>query len=601
MRGTAAGTWRHRAERGTALFASVLVLALTLSAGLAALLKWSLGGYRAAINRTERNRMLYAAEAGLQFSVGYFRSLETQLQTTHGSMGTWNSYCADLSNTFVAGVAPLLPQGLVCVTYEALAVSKRLITVRSAVSNTHDGSVLEVRHSITNSFISPFEHLVFYGVDLEIHPGAHMTLCGPVRCNNALYLGTCASLKFKSLVRIGGEIWHRVKVKNKKLDAGPIYFTDADGDYQPMAVLDDWLDNSHPHWLVGSQILWSGNVKSKDHGVTPLLLSMPVTVTNHLGQVQRMLVATTNAHILIEPPASSNDTYGAKYYNKAGMRILEDGTVQGVSNAVITAYGGTTNVDHDYVIGHATNMSWIVTTNRFWNTREQTYIRPLDIDIAKLDTWLASCALPLELTRTNSARFGVLYVTTTNAPGRAVRLANGARLPDTLRNRLTVASPRPVYVLGNFNTELKINGKVTSGTNAPASIVSDAFTVLSKNWRDKDNQFNNMERAKQTEVNAAIMTGIVPTVDALYSGGLENYPRFLEDWKGVKFTFRGSMVCLWHSVYETGSWQPTGIYYEAPNREWEHESQFNDPGGQPPGTVPYLRFSVVPGSWRRTR
>ena len=55
--------------------------------------------------------------------------------------------------------------------------------------------------------------------------------------------------------------------------------------------------------------------------------------------------------------------------------------------------------------------------------------------------------------------------------------------------------------------------------------------------------------ASKTTVNAAIVAGIVPSSavggDGTYSGGAENFPRFLEIWgEDTTFTYYGSMIQL---------------------------------------------------------
>ena len=45
------------------------------------------------------------------------------------------------------------------------------------------------------------------------------------------------------------------------------------------------------------------------------------------------------------------------------------------------------------------------------------------------------------------------------------------------------------------------------------------------------------------------MAGIVETANNDYSGGVENFPRFLENWSGSTFTYNGSMVVLYLSQF----------------------------------------------------
>ena len=42
--------------------------------------------------------------------------------------------------------------------------------------------------------------------------------------------------------------------------------------------------------------------------------------------------------------------------------------------------------------------------------------------------------------------------------------------------------------------------------------------------------------------------------DGSYSGGAENFPRFLENWSGKTLTYYGSMVELYQSQQAIGKW-----------------------------------------------
>jgi hypothetical protein len=99
-------------------------------------------------------------------------------------------------------------------------------------------------------------------------------------------------------------------------------------------------------------------------------------------------------------------------------------------------------------------------------------------------------------------------------------------------------------------------------------------------------------------VNAAFLAGIVPTVSGSYSGGVENFPRFLEDWSSKTFTYNGSMVVMYQSLYATGLWQGTGSsigIYNPPGRNWAFDLNFRNPAKLPPGT-PSVR-AMVRGQW----
>ena len=140
-----------------------------------------------------------------------------------------------------------------------------------------------------------------------------------------------------------------------------------------------------------------------------------------------------------------------------------------------------------------------------------------------------------------------------------------------------VATDNPLYIKGDYNTS----------NSRPTAIAADAVTILSNAWSTNsdttyshDSNLNNRV-ASNTTVNAAIMGGNVPTSGSQYSGGLENFPRFLEDWTNKNFTYGGSLVCLWQSQRATGRWVYGSPIYAAPNRIWSYNM---NPNSMPPGT-----------------
>ena len=58
-------------------------------------------------------------------------------------------------------------------------------------------------------------------------------------------------------------------------------------------------------------------------------------------------------------------------------------------------------------------------------------------------------------------------------------------------------------------------------------MIADAVNILSNSWVDTN---PNNSAASNTTVNTAIVSGIVPSTNCYYSGGAENFPRFLENW-----------------------------------------------------------------------
>lgn len=94
-----------------------------------------------------------------------------------------------------------------------------------------------------------------------------------------------------------------------------------------------------------------------------------------------------------------------------------------------------------------------------------------------------------------------------------------------------------------------------------------------------------------TEYSVAMLCGLVPTGKNGYnqfSGGLHNFPRFLEEWSAaVEARIRGSMVALFESRVGNDPW--TLRVYSAPIRTWGFNLLFNT-GMMPPLTPKTINF-----------
>ena len=99
--------------------------------------------------------------------------------------------------------------------------------------------------------------------------------------------------------------------------------------------------------------------------------------------------------------------------------------------------------------------------------------------------------------------------------------------------------------------------------------------------------------ATPTTINAAIVAGIVPsglgTGSNSYSGGAENFPRFMETWgTGNTFTYNGSMVELFLSKQNTDKWGSSNVY-GPPRRNWAFDPLFYT--SPPPGTLTLVSYN----------
>ena len=139
---------------------------------------------------------------------------------------------------------------------------------------------------------------------------------------------------------------------------------------------------------------------------------------------------------------------------------------------------------------------------------------------------------------------------------------------------MSIFSENPVYVQGDFNTTNKQS----------VAVAGDVVSFLSNMWSDVDSYNSLSTRIPDpTTVNLALMTGDDTPTSTNYGGGLENLPRFLEDWNSTKFTMRGSQINLWRTQQAGGDWS-YGSYYTAPTRDWSFDTDFNDPNKLPPET-----------------
>ncbi len=169
-------------------------------------------------------------------------------------------------------------------------------------------------------------------------------------------------------------------------------------------------------------------------------------------------------------------------------------------------------------------------------------------------------------------------------------ITNGANIPGPL----TIASDQAVYVQGDYNN---INKQ-------PASVLADSMNVLSNACLNlTTNALNcgisgSMPNAAHTTINAAFLagtdisgTGNASGSNASYSGGLENYPRFHENWDRDTLTYRGSFVSLGTPQHVNGTWIQQ-IYF-APDRNWDYDTDFNNFALLPPLSPQFVYLRQV--------
>ncbi|HWA86288.1 MAG TPA: hypothetical protein VG710_08710 [Opitutus sp.] len=199
---------------------------------------------------------------------------------------------------------------------------------------------------------------------------------------------------------------------------------------------------------------------------------------------------------------------------------------------------------------------------------------------------------------------------------------------------LTVATNAPVYVLGNLNADGTVDTTSTSNSalypddkaggtavsassESPMAIAADAVTVLSANFFGtgsgsgatnlvpstnsstsgsaySSNSTNAPNASGSVEIAAAFISGTIETSPdstgtQQYSGGVHNFPRFLETWSsssGTQYSvaIRGSIVNMYKSRVATVGWSQS--YYSAPVRQWGYDQIFAN--GKFPPIIPQV-------------
>ena len=405
-----------------------------------------------------------------------------------------------------------------------------------------------VQQDIEMATIPLFQFAIFYNMDLEINPGPIMTITGPVHCNTNIYLQPQSALTFQSDITSAGYIIPDKKPGDPTVRSGGSVVYDAEHDNQVST------------------------------------LNLPIA-TNNTPEAVRQVVEIPP---VTESPSSPMGL--SRYYNKADLIIL-------VKNSGTEVKSGLAN-NSATAIPSRQYSNWLRTDATFFNKRENKTIKTTQIDVGRLATWNQTNTLLRPVLPNGDIR--ILYVddqrTMTSSTEPGVRLVNGQTL---LPQGLTVATPEPLYVQGHYNAPAAALGSGNTSATKPASLVADAITILSPSWNDANSTLALGSRvASATTVNAAFLAGIVPTVSGSYSGGVENFPRFLEDWSSKTFTYNGSMVVMYWSQTATGLWRGTGAslgIYNPPVRNWAFDNNFRDPNKLPPGT-PMMR-ALVRSQW----
>ena len=577
--------YRVQGERGVVLMVSLLVLVILSLLGLA-FLGTALTENNIATNFRDQTQAFYAAEAGLESGIVDLRNLlagtptPTDAQLTALAPRPLSDPSLSQNLTFttfqVQRVRTTPPYSYQTVIssgpYAGLSAFTTDYRITAEVTGPR-GSRARLTQIVQQMEVPLFQFGIFYGkgVDLEFSPGPTMTVTGRVHANSNIYVRDAlseAGFRFDSFMTTAGNIYRGVKRDSNRYmnpqvkDANGVYQTlNFDHVSQDLDSNNSWDPWSVNDWKTKALERFGGKVQDSAHGVqeiTPPIPGLFLIDPNDPNAPKPDVVA----HKLIEKGDASDspEMKAAKMYYKADL-IIEDGSA------------------------NKTLPPGVITTKTFWDDRERKTMTVTEVDIGAL------------VDSGQAPKNGILYVYRSGGGGnKGVRLVNGEELPgptkDNPNGGLTVVSENPVYIQGDYNTENK----------QPAAVLADAITVLSNNWgpnkSDTKGDKKKTDRpASDTEVNAAFALGPShETVPGAGNGWMNNVIRFLEAWgtNDAKFTYRGSVVSLWHSQQVTAPFREPGslgAYYGPPERDWGYDTLFNTklPPGTPMATLPLVR------------
>jgi Tfp pilus assembly protein PilX len=170
----------------------------------------------------------------------------------------------------------------------------------------------------------------------------------------------------------------------------------------------------------------------------------------------------------------------------------------------------------------------------------------------------------------------------------------------------TIASENPVYVQGNYNSSsadpfwgTANNPTPTQTPHSAASIIADSVTLLSNTWGDMNSlMFPTSPGSRAPIADAYYRTAIaggknipfpIPTwsnvsQDFGTDGGLHNFLRYLESWGAHTLHYDGSLVSMYYSEYDTGTFKCCTVVYSPPTRNYYFDVLFLNPTNLPPAT-----------------
>lgn len=600
------GKTRLRQESGLALIATLLVVVLV--AGIIA------AGIHAAMNVTRTvgadyrgARTFYAAEASAEATISQLElalkdGLITDAELADIEPPDLPPY--DLSQFTIERIDTQRVETITDGSFAGLYALTQDIEITAGATDPSDAYAAVVL-SVKVQAIPIFQFGVFYEEDLEIHPGPPMDFRGRVHSNNDIYLNSNNVWFYELITTPERAIWNYKPVSDRK---SGVFILNASGDSVQLTF--DSRDTPDPEqFKVRSRDDFDERLQTGAYGLQSLNLPLPPTLPPHEivrpretddGENEKVTKYAWLADLYVTVDLSTVRSENAVCKNDYDEFDDDDDDSGKLPDIRVVRYNGGAVPDKETkckIFGFS--------FETFFDSRELRPVDALDFDIKQLGDWIKDDSA------SNATR--IIYVEFINSatPAMGTDDSSDGYYPvlrmkegETLPGPLTIATEYPLYIWGDFNSKDK----------QPAAVAGDVYYVLSNKWDDSKQQAqafqgSGRQPASNTTIYASILaghqasdcdfiddTGCVGALGDLYGGGLENYPRFLEDWKNVEYKYRGSIVSLWVGRIALGDWYCCSTYYRPPIRNWGFDLDLLDPAKLPPGTP--LVGSVVRTSFR---
>ncbi len=470
-----------------------------------------------------------------------------------------------------------------------------------------------VAQSFTNAPV--FQFAAFYNLDLDFTFGSGITLNGNVHANGTLWMCPQGLTLFNDIVEATGVVTNHDNPNdqlNLSFYQGYLYYRGGSplSDVAPLffSPINANINPTNPEAILNLPPARAG--APNPNAYAP---SNQVYFFNQCDLIISNSIIGTNGNSVM---GTNLTVFYQDQYSTNALTLVAGDVSMVLTNGVTQAV--YTNQYYSFV----TNVT-------FYDFREGKTVQSVQIDVAGLGNWLSNSASNgggqynqtnlLDKGRGIDSVYVYNSIPLTGSQLPAVRVVNGQQLPSPCG--LTIATPMPLYVLGNYNIQTNSGGSQSINTintawTWPAAFMADAITILSGNWNDTNSlvrcnsnnpssSFGNRVVISNMTVNAACLAGIVPstyTTHKQYSGGIENFLRLQEDWGAgaISFWYNGSIAAMFPSRYATnyfiGTTDLSGYpihYYTVPTRKWGFDTNFVNPAKLPPLT-PLIGYTNPP-------